>query len=159
VKRPVEPQNPRILLESDHAAIDEMLCELADQVRAEDRTIAPATWERLETALLAHMNVEEMFVIPLLAAEDPQGAEGLLRTHADLRRSLGELGLAFELHTIRADAVDDFCKRLRMHAAVEGELLYPFAERRLPVSTVRSLLGRLRTVARPSRRPATTSPS
>ena len=158
---PAEPQNPRVVLENDHAALDTMLCQLADQVRADDRTLAPATWERLESAVLTHMNVEEMFIIPLLAAEDPQAADGLVRTHTELRAMLGEIGLAFELHTLRAEAVDRFCEKLRAHAATEGELLYPFAERRLPVSTVRSLLSRLRAPSahHPRRRPAAASPS
>ncbi len=147
MKRPSptpEPRNPRIILEADHAAIDGMLTELADEVRAEDRTIAPGTWDRIEGAVLAHINVEEMFVIPLLAAEDAEAAEGLLRAHADILHRLGEIGLAFDLHMVRADMIDDFCTRLRTHGAQEAELIYPIAERRLPVSTVRSLLLRLR---------------
>ncbi len=129
-----------------------MLCELADEVRAEDRTIAPGTWDRIEAAVLAHINVEEMFIIPLLAAEDGEAAEGLLRAHADIRRRLGEIGLAFDLHTVRADTVDDFCTRLRTHGNQEAELIYPLAERRLPVSTVRSLLLRLRAATPPKTR-------
>ena len=144
MKHDGEPRNPRIALEDDHAAIDAMLCELADQVRAEDRTIAPGTWDGVEVALLAHMNVEEMFVLPLLAAEDPTAAEAILRTHAEIRRKIGELGLAFDLRTVRADAIDQFCNILRAHITHESELLYPLAERRLPVSTVRSVLARLR---------------
>lgn len=154
-----EPRNPRIILEADHAAIDAMLCELADEVRAEDRTIAPGTWDRIEGAVLAHMNVEEMFIIPLLAVEDAEAAEGLLRAHADIRHRLGELGLAFDLHTVRADAIDDFCTRLRTHGAQEAELVYPLAERRLPVSTVRSLLLRLRTGLPKKRKKKATSPT
>jgi hemerythrin superfamily protein len=140
-------QNPRVVLEEDHRHIDALLERLVVQVRADDRTGALKAWQRVETATLAHLDAEEMFLFPTLAESEPAEAKRLLEEHAGIRASLGELGLAFELHTVRREAIEAFCALLRAHADREEAILYPLAERRLQVSTARSLFDRLRGAA------------
>ncbi len=134
----------RELLERDHARIDELLTRAARSVRDDARDDAYARWNELEAQLLAHLDVEEMFVVPELAREDETDAQQILAEHARIRAELGDIGIAFELHIIRADAIDAFCTRLREHAAHEEALMYPLVEQRLPHGPLASLLARLR---------------
>jgi hemerythrin superfamily protein len=140
-------QNPRIVLEEDHRHIETLLARLIVQVRADDRAGALSAWKRVESVTLAHLDAEEMFLFPTLTEDDPSEAKSLLGEHAEIRRTLGELGLAFELHTVRCEAVEAFCSLLRDHASREEAVLYPLAERRLQVSTARTLFERLRGAA------------
>jgi len=143
--------NPRVLLETDHTHLDKMLTMVAQSVRDDDLVDAEARWNELETAVLAHLDAEEMFVIPLLRAVNEGEARAILGEHAEIRHTLGDIGIAFELHTVRADAIDTFCARLRAHAAHEEVLMYKQVAADLPVSNARALVTRLRgqTLVRP----------
>jgi hypothetical protein len=134
----------RALLERDHARLEQLLKRASCSVRDDDCRDAEDRWDELECALLAHLDAEEMFVIPELARANPKEAHALLDEHQRIRRELGAIGIAFELHTIRADAVDAFCARLREHAAHEEVLMYPLVESELPHASLTSLLRRLR---------------
>ncbi len=131
--------NPRTLLETDHAHLDKMLTTVAQSVRDDALADAEARWNELETALLAHLDAEEMFVIPLLMAVNRDEARAIPTEHAEIRGVLGDIGIAFELHTVRADAIDAFCERLRAHAAHEEFLLYGQIAADLPISNARRL--------------------
>src|ERR1700690_2543532 len=111
--------DPRKLLESDHTHIESLLRRIEQSIRVDDIRDAEGRWNELETALLAHLDAEEMFVIPQLMMVNETEARAILAEHAQIRGDLGGIGIAFELHTVRADAVDSFCTRLRAHAAHE----------------------------------------
>ncbi|MGO8996784.1 MAG: hemerythrin domain-containing protein [Polyangiaceae bacterium] len=145
-----DPKNPRIVLQEDHRRIDALLDRLVACVRADDRDAEAESWTRVETALLQHLDVEEMFVFPALTHGHAKEVEALLREHAALRRELGAIGLALDLHTVRAETIETFCAMLRDHAEREDSLAYPQAEQRLPVNVVRVIVDRLArsTVAR-----------
>ncbi len=151
-------RNPRIVLEEDHHHIDTLLERLAVELRADDRDGAIRAWRRVESVTLAHLDAEEMFLFPALADSEPLEAVKLLDEHAQIRRRMGELGLAFELHTARTAAFEGFCALLRGHAEREAALFYPLAERRIPVSTARTLLERLRGAATALIKPARPRP-
>jgi hypothetical protein len=140
------PQNPRVLLEIDHRHIDELFDDLRVRMRCNDNVESLAAWQRAEDALLAHMNVEEMFVVPLIEDRERADAGKIRCEHAEIRRALGELGMAFELHTARYEEVEPFLEKVHEHAARE-EALYAYAERDLPASTTRSIVGRLERAA------------
>jgi hypothetical protein len=139
-----EPKNPRILLQTDHRDIDDRLARIVMLLRADDRPAALRAWRSLEEAMLAHLDVEEMYVLPLLEETDVNEVRGLRAEHDAFRRMLGELGLAFELHTIRAEMFDAFAERLDAHAEREESLLYRNAESRMQVSVARQIVRRLR---------------
>jgi hypothetical protein len=92
---------------------------------------------------LNHLDVEEMFVFPVVAETHPKEVDALLREHAALRREIGALGLAVDLHTVRRETIDGLCARVREHGEREDALVYTLAEQRLPVSAVRSLVNRV----------------
>jgi len=141
---PHEPKNPRVVLLEDHHRIDQQLDRLRAAVHADDREASAKAWARIEKALLAHFDVEEMFVLPALADEHAAEVDRIRRDHALLRRTIGEMGLAFELHAVRAEAIDAFCDALREHAEREESLLYARAERKLTVNVVRAIVDRIR---------------
>lgn len=144
LSRHTSAREARTLLERDHARVEELLKRAACSVREDCREDAEARWNELEEALLAHLDVEEMFVIPHLARVNAKEAQSILDEHTRIRCELGDIGIAFELHTVRADAVDAFCARLREHAAHEEALMYPLVETELEHAPLQSLLRRLR---------------
>jgi hemerythrin superfamily protein len=138
-----DPKNPRIVLEEDHRRINQLLDRLVAGVRSDDREAAAATWARVEKALLQHLDVEEMFVFPALMHSHAKEIDALLREHVALRREVGILGLAVDLHTVRAEAIEAFCATLREHAEREESLAYMQAEQRLPVNVARAIFDRI----------------
>ena len=161
-------QNPRIVLEEDHRHIATLLERLVVNVRADDRSAAREAWDRVERALLAHLDAEESWLFARLSEIAPSEAGLLSDEHAELRRMMGELDLAFDLHAVRSVDIAAFSARLADHAEREGALLYPVAERRLEVSRARALLAHLCGAAmvragdpavHPSARPCTGAPS
>jgi hemerythrin-like domain-containing protein len=149
---PREPRNPRVVLLQDHHNIDERLNRLIAAVRADDREASQKRWAKVESMLLRHLDVEEMFIFPALAEEHAAEVERLRRDHAAIRRQLGEIGLSLELHTARCEAIESFCTALREHAEREDSLAYLFAERTLPVSVARSIADRVKVAAGSVRR-------
>jgi hemerythrin superfamily protein len=133
----------RRLLEREHAQIETLLSTASCSVREDACADAECRWNELETALLAHLDAEEMLVMPQLARAYPDEAKQLLREHEQIRCALGDIGIAFELHTVRADAIDAFCARLREHAAHEETLMYPLVASELSHGPLHSLLRRL----------------
>jgi len=149
-----EPTNPRVVLSEDHRHIDGLLDRLLGGVRADDREVTAKVLSKLEKTLLNHINVEEMFVFPALSETHAPEAERLGREHAKIRQALGELGLALELHVLRAEVVDAFCTALREHFEREESFAYEQAERKLPVQIARAIADRVKAIvgaARPSR--------
>lgn len=156
VPRISDPKNPRILLETDHRDLDARLGRLVLLLREDDPEAAIKAWRSLEDALLAHFDVEEMYALPDLEESNALEARALRDEHDSMRRAIGALGLAFELHTIRAEMFDAFCERLRGHAEREESLLYKHAERHLAVSVARLIYRRLRGATEATKKPRAT---
>jgi hemerythrin superfamily protein len=133
----------RVVLEEDHRNLDRLLDRLLSDVRADDIEAGQQTWTRFEKALLAHLDVEEMFVFPAITAAHAEEAAALRREHDALRRDLGAMGLSFEIHTVRADAIERLCASLRAHAAREESLAYAAADRSVGADVARSIFRRL----------------
>ena len=133
-----------MLLDADHLRIGALLDKLVAVVRADDRVAALATWSEAEEAILRHFNLEEMFIFPALLSAHPDEIAVLEREHNEMRRILGELGVAFELHTVRCDTIENLCLRLRHHAGVERGFAYGDSSAKLEPGAARSLLARMR---------------
>ena len=143
-----DPQNPRIVLQQDHRHVAALLDRLIACVRADDREATSACFSRVEKALLKHLDVEEMFVFPVLVKTHAKEVDALLREHAVLRRDLGAIGLDLDLHMVREKAIEAFCATLREHAEREEALAYAQAEQRLPASVAKSIVSRIARAAR-----------
>lgn len=85
-------------------------------------------WSAFERELLAHMDEEEQRWLPAFSAKYPVEAEELRREHEHIRTTLTELGVALDLHALRADTVEAFINTLRAHAAREDRRLYLWIE-------------------------------
>lgn len=115
-------------LGADHARLAKMFRTLVDTVEGADLPDVARTWAEFEGGLLAHLDVEEKRLFPLLAHEHPDAVASALRQHARVRELIAELGVRAELHTIRKWAVDELVALLAGHAAFEDEMLYPLAD-------------------------------
>jgi hypothetical protein len=138
-----EPKSARVLLSEDHRRIEQRAQRFRAAIQADDREASNKAWMRLERAVLAHFDVEEMFVFPPLRKAFPAEVDRLLDEHSVLRAKLGEIGMALELHTARCEPIETFCQALREHADREDSLAYAEAARRLPASAVRSIASRI----------------
>ena len=136
----------RFLLD-DHVALlrlfDDVLALLNENQRDETR----AAWTMFESALSAHFEAEEALILPAFRLVDPTAAQAISDDHARFRAKLDEMGIAFDLHTIRADAASELIDALKAHAQREDESMYPWAESHLDEDGERGLRERLRAAA------------
>lgn len=150
-----EARNPRVILQEDHRKIETLLDRLIAAIPAGDREAYRKVWAKTEAALLTHLDVEEMFVLPELRNAHGAEVDRLRHEHDGIRRELGELGLAVNLHTIRGERIESFCAALREHAEREESLAYIDAERRLSIGVARSIAYRLKDATASARRSRT----
>lgn len=138
------PVDIRTLLVKDHACLEELFAELGAAFRTGDRDRCAAIWNAFDSTLEAHLALEERLILPELAKVDPAEAAALVREHAAIRTSLGELGIGVDLHCTNAEAVDRFIRVLEAHAKREDALMYRWASVNLQpgaASTIRAQLG------------------
>jgi uncharacterized protein (TIGR02284 family) len=114
-------------LRLDHEAFEASLERMRDFVLAEDMELARGEWNELESGILRHLDAEEMFLLPEFAREEPEEAAILRGEHADVRTQLGEVGLALDLHMLRAEQVDRIFRAIASHVAREERTLYAWA--------------------------------
>jgi len=130
-------------LHTDHRHIDVLLAELSNRVHADDRALVIEAWTALERALRAHIEAEDLHMIPLLEREAPEEARALLAEHAEIRRQLANIGFGLELSLVSEEVVARFAQNFRNHAAREDELLYLWAEVALDDGRARTILEHL----------------
>lgn len=114
-------------LTHDHQELDVLLRRLAEDAAAPVPGALQATWSQVENKLIRHMEAEERFLLPLLEASDPDEVARVRREHIQLRDLLSELGVAIELHTVRAPNILQLVEFLDAHAQHENEALYRLA--------------------------------
>jgi len=112
-------------LSADHQQLEQQLRTLAHAVDANDPACdVRECYNLFEAALLDHLETEERSIFPVVIAQHRQEVEALRAEHQVIRRSLGELGLQVELHTLRKEAMDQLTLFLQQHAARENGALY-----------------------------------
>ncbi len=119
-----------------HDYLRKLLARLFAAMEANARDDVGELWTELDHGLLAHMEAEERFVLPVFAHVDGEEARALLREHGLLREQLLQLGVAVDLHCIRYDASHEFAELLERHAGREENLLYRWADERLESKVV-----------------------
>lgn len=134
----------RRVLEADHSYLDELLASVAEASRRNEAHALGAAWGAFERHLLTHLDNEEMLLLPLVQVEHAAEVEWLRADHNAIRRELGELDLAIDLHTLRVEEIERLATRLRDHAARERAWLYPWADRSLDETRTSHLVRRLR---------------
>ena len=118
----------RYLLMRDHERLDALLGKLLETFLDGDPGDVRAMWTRFDAALSAHLEAEERQLLPLFARTHPAEAAGLLAEHAQLRRSLDDLGVSVDLHAVSLEAARAFVGELRAHARREDALLYRWSD-------------------------------
>lgn len=114
-------------LTQDHQELDALLRRLAEDAEAPERGVLEETWSSFESKLIRHMEAEERFLLPLLEVTDAAEVARIRLEHARVRDSLTELGVAVELHTVRAVDVNELVGLLAAHAKHENTALYRLA--------------------------------
>jgi hemerythrin superfamily protein len=113
---------------ADHERLESLLQAVLEAFEANDRERVAATWSEFDKTLLAHMNVEEKYLVPLLLKTKQRAAFAILREHGMIRDRLLELGAGVDLHIVKLDMVRTFIDELRAHARHEDRVLYSWAD-------------------------------
>jgi hemerythrin len=116
---------------ADHDRLEALFDRLLAAFEVNDREEMGRLWTEFESGLLAHMQMEETYLIPALQRVTPMNARILIQEHRHIRTRLTELGVALDLHSLRLDTARAFVDELRGHAKSEDRLLYQWADDRL----------------------------
>ncbi|WP_394842316.1 hemerythrin domain-containing protein [Pendulispora brunnea] len=118
----------RAVLLDDHGRIETFLDSILNLLARNELAVIEQEWAPFEDVVLAHLDGEEMHVIPTFAKADPEGARRILAEHARIREGLSRLGVAFELRRVRPNDVQDLARLLVDHAMTEESYLYNWSE-------------------------------
>jgi hypothetical protein len=139
----VRPLSPRHWLLDDHVALLQRFEEVLAWFRQNDREATRRAWTVFESTLTAHLEAEETLIFPAFRDVDRAETEALAQDHARFRSKLDELGLAVDLHIIRADSARGLIEALTVHSRREDGRMYPWAEKHLDALSRRRLRERL----------------
>jgi Hemerythrin HHE cation binding domain len=140
--------NVRTKLVHDHETLDALLVQLAEEAQDSDRPALQTTWNELESRLIAHINAEERFLLPLIEGDHPGEVAQTLREHCEIRDLIAELGLAIELHTAREPDIRRLVDLLRAHAKHEEAALYILAGDKASTTVEHSISSTLKAAVR-----------
>lgn len=140
--------NVRTKLVQDHEALDALLVQLTEEAKDSDRPALQATWSEFEARLIAHINAEERFLLPLIEADNPREVAQTRREHGEIRDLIAELGLAIELHTAREPDIRRLVDLLRAHAQHEEAAFYTVAGEKASRAVEHSISSTLKTAVR-----------
>ncbi len=107
-------------------------------------------WTVFEDGVLAHLDAEEMFILPELSRHDSPRANQIRAEHAAIRALLAEIGIGLELHLVREEQMQELATFLRRHAAAEEVDFYKWADKELPQGSLQRLVRFLRMAWEPS---------
>jgi hemerythrin superfamily protein len=131
VELPNREPSLRTVMGDDHERLERLFDALVTEAVRGDPADLLDEWRTFERSLLAHLEAEEVHLLPAFGQSAPTEAAALWDEHARIREKLTELGIDLELHCLSADRVKAFIDGLRAHAAREERLLYPWAARQL----------------------------
>lgn len=138
----------------DHQELDALLARLSEDAQSCEREALQATWAAFEGRLIAHIDAEERFLLPLVETDNPREVAQTRRDHAQIRDLVAELRLAVELHTVREPDIRKLVKLLRSHARHEEAALYVLAGEKASVAVEHSISSTLKAVVRSALRVA-----
>jgi hypothetical protein len=125
---------------ADHRNLEKQIDQLVRACEANDQPRMEALWNDFETRLVAHLETEELHLVPLLLERERRAGSAIIEEHKHVRRRLAELGTAVDLHQLRLDALQRFLDELRAHAKTEDSLMYQWADEQLAESAKSSLV-------------------
>lgn len=119
------------ILGSDHRHLERSFDAVVAASTYYDPDELQELWRGFERELLAHLEAEEVHVLPLFGKSEPDEAREILDQHARIRERLLTLAIDLDLHSLKPEQVRTFVNELRSHAAREELVLYPWAARQL----------------------------
>jgi hemerythrin HHE cation binding domain-containing protein len=131
-------ESSRETLRHEHDMLGGLCDDLINRAESGDWHECDAVWDEFGRVLEAHMNLEEATFLPVFGAEGPEQAllvDRIRHEHQDIRRTVERLGVAVQVHTLRADDVRELVALLRRHAALEDTSLYAWAARAASLPT------------------------
>lgn len=131
------------VLRDDHRRIDALGERLLNPVHVDLAAEADEAFGDFERGVLAHLEVEEQHLIPLIERDLPAEAAAIRAEHAKIRALLAEIGVSLELHAVREERLVALAAFLHAHAEREEKLLYRLAEGGLDRERRASILERL----------------
>lgn len=120
--------NVRESLGRDHAAIDRRLSDLANAADGADLPTILRVFREVDRGLRAHIDGEEHYLFGDFEKHHPNEIRELRQEHDRFRRSLDELMIRTELHTVRKEDFERLVSELRAHADKENKTLYRWAD-------------------------------
>jgi len=131
-------------LTRDHEELDALLTCLVQDAEAPSACALEASWDLFERRLIHHMEAEERFLLPLVEASNGAEVARTRTEHIQIRDMIAELGLAIELHAVRASDIRKLSDLLREHAKHEDEALYQLAGDKASVAVGHDILDSLK---------------
>ncbi|MCU0686138.1 MAG: hemerythrin domain-containing protein [Polyangiaceae bacterium] len=127
-----EPADQGETLRREHLSLDRRCADLSNRAQSGDWRECDAIWDDFCRQLEAHMRYEETCLLPDYAQQGEREALVALKLrgeHGDVRRLVDRLGVALQVHSLRAYDIEDLVALLGRHVSLENETLYPWAKR------------------------------
>jgi iron-sulfur cluster repair protein YtfE (RIC family) len=126
---PARVNPPQRGLPEEHQHLNEVFQALLNCAGTGDWQTCDEIWDGFCDDLRKHLDYEESALFPRFIEEgmrERRATQELLQDHEEIRRRLDALGIAIQLHTIRAEAIATFISAMRQHASREDELFHPW---------------------------------
>jgi surfactin synthase thioesterase subunit len=132
--RQIQPTPASLLraMHADHVELEQALSDLSTYAHTGESEPMRMAFSIVERELREHIEAEELLVLSRFAGVHLADAVQLRQDHALILERLENLGVALDLHNLRAEMVDAFVALLRAHAAHEERVLYKWADNFLP---------------------------
>jgi hypothetical protein len=124
----------RARLAADHRVLDDLISRLVHDVDAASHRHLQTAWCDFEHRLLAHLDVEDRLLLPLLQVSHRVEVARSRAEHFRIRALMSALGSAIELRTVSQSAVKALAHLLHAHTAHEDRFLYCHAAERSSVA-------------------------
>lgn len=127
----------------DHERLDALLGAMIEAAHEDDPEGLGRKWDVFEATLLAHMNGEEMFMLPALAKHDPVRSRTIWDDHVAIRELIATIAVGLDLHIVNEERMRTLKRRLNEHARSEEVDFYRWADEALPTTTLESMRRRI----------------
>lgn len=118
-------------LHDEHIAFDRRFDDLCGRAQAGDWRDLDGEWESFAADIESHLAFEETVLFPVFAKQSVECralVKRLVLEHAVIRELIEEIGIAIQLHQVRAWTIEVLVELMREHAAIESERIYPWIE-------------------------------
>jgi len=134
----------RFQLLAAHRHLQTLVDQLSNCIHTGDPWVAQGAWAELESAVLAHVEMEEQELLAPYDAADPVQARRIRAEHDEIRATLADLGVRLDLHAVSEDAVAQLGRTLYEHVLHEERTMYQWATQHPAQAAVQALRTRLR---------------